>query len=78
MRWGIVSKIRFHRAVGEEIGDKKPPSWVTPYRWLRYYESAYRDVRALAPAIKARGNRRKKFTGEPLKEFSDKDYERAS
>ena len=31
----------------------------------------------LAPAIKARGNRRKRLTGKKLREFSDKDYERA-
>jgi putative transposase len=77
VRWNKEDLEPIIRAVSEEIGDKKPPSWVTLYRWLRYYESADRDVRALAPAIKARGNRRRKVTGKPLKEFSDKDYERA-
>jgi|SRR5215831_4281653 len=61
------------RAVSELIGNDMPPSWMTLYRWLRDYESAGRDVRALAPAVKARGNRR----GKTLSEYSDEDYERA-
>jgi len=77
IRWNEEDLTPIIRAVSEEIGDKTPPAWVTLYRWLRDYESAGRDVRVLAPAIKARGNRRKRLTGKKLREFSDKDYERA-
>ena len=77
VRWNEEDLTPISRAVSEEIGDKAPPSWVTLYRWLRDYESASRDVRALAPATKARGNRSKKISGKTLSEYSDKDYERA-
>lgn len=66
------------RAVSEGIQDENPPSWITLYRWLRNYQAAGRDVRALAPAIKARGNRRRKFGGKIPNEYGDSDYERAS
>src|SRR6266542_2591368 len=76
VRWNEEDLTPIIRAVSEEIGDKAPPSWVTLYRWLRDYESAGRDVRALAPAIKARGNRLKKFKGKKTlsecSEYSDK------
>jgi putative transposase len=66
------------RAVSEQIKDERPPSWITLYRWLRDYEAAGRDVRALVPAIKARGNRRRKISGKGLNEYGAEDYERAS
>lgn len=45
------------------IADHKPPSTATLYRWLRFYDEAGRDARALVPATKARGNRKRRFLG---------------
>lgn len=48
----------------KEIGDIKPPSVSTFYRWLREYESSGRDIRALIPAHKAKGNRNNRLSKE--------------
>ncbi len=63
--------------VSQNIGDPAPPSWTTVNRWFRAYESAGRDVRALAPAVKARGNRNPKTTGRVPAEMDEEDYEKA-
>jgi putative transposase len=65
------------RRVSQIIGDPKPPSWVTVNRWFRAYESAGRDVRALAPSLKARGNRNPKISGKVPAEMNVEDYEKA-
>ena len=49
--------------VSSLIADRKPPSTATLYRWLRFYDEAGRDARALVPATKARGNRKRRFLG---------------
>lgn len=63
--------------VSQNIGDPTPPSWTTVNRWFRVYESAGRDVRALAPSVKARGNRNPKTSGKIPDEFDEEDYEKA-
>jgi putative transposase len=45
------------------INDAKPPSTSTLFRWLRFYETSGGDARALVPAIRARGNRKRRFLG---------------
>jgi putative transposase len=45
------------------IADPNPPSTTTLYRWLRFYDNSGRDARALVPATKARGNRKRRFLG---------------
>lgn len=65
------------RTVAEHIGDRNPPSWRTLARWLRAWQRAGGDIRALVPATKARGNRRPKASGRSRTHFSDEDYERA-
>src|SRR5262249_16883623 len=49
--------------ISEQIEDENPPSWTTLKRWSRIYERSGEDVRALVPAIKARGNRQAKYSG---------------
>lgn len=63
--------------VSAKIEDPRPPYWTTLYRWLRDYEAAGRDARALVPATKARGNRRRKTSGHKVERFGDDDYEKA-
>ena len=63
--------------VSRVIGDPAPPSWTTVNRWFRAYESAGRDVRALAPAVKARGNSNPKTSGKVPAEMDEEDYEKA-
>lgn len=63
--------------VSQKIDDPRPPSWVTVNRWFRAYESAGRDVRALATSIKARGNRNPKTSGKVPAELTGEDYEKA-
>jgi hypothetical protein len=45
------------KRISEQIKDENPPSWTTLKRWSRIYERSGEDVRALVPAIKARGKR---------------------
>jgi len=47
--------------VSSLIADREPPSTETLCRWLRFYDEAGRDARALVPATKARGNRKRRF-----------------
>ncbi len=42
--------------VSQKIGDDKPPSTTTLYRWLKDYTSSDGDIRALVPRYRARGN----------------------
>jgi putative transposase len=49
------------------IADPNPPSTTTLYRWLRFYDNSGRDARALVPATKARGNRKRRFLGKRAK-----------
>jgi putative transposase len=65
------------RAVSERIDDRRPPAWVTLYRWVRAYERAGCDPRALVPATRSRGNRRARISGRRLEHFADADYEKA-
>jgi putative transposase len=63
--------------VSEQIKDENPPSWTTLKRWSRIYERSGEDVRALVPAIKARGNRRAKYSGRVIGTFSAEDQQKA-
>ncbi len=63
--------------ISQNIYDPSPPSWVTVNRWFSAYEAAGRDVRALAPSIKARGNRNPKTTGKVPAKMDGEDYEKA-
>lgn len=50
-------------SVAEEINDIKKPSFQTLIRWMNFFDMSGGDNRALVPATKARGNRRRKFLG---------------
>lgn len=63
--------------VSQIIGDPHPPSWVTVNRWFRVYEATGRDVRALAPSVKARGNRNPKISGKVPAVMDVEDYDKA-
>lgn len=41
----------------QQISDTNPPSAITLYRWIRSYEHSGRDIRALIPSHKNKGNR---------------------
>ncbi|MGH9826379.1 MAG: DDE-type integrase/transposase/recombinase, partial [Blastocatellia bacterium] len=63
--------------VANSIGDDRPPSHWTVYRWLGDYRSGGQDVRCLIPRYQARGNRQPKITGRPPKEVRIEDREKA-
>ena len=63
--------------VAREIVDAEPPAWSTLRRWCDAYERAGRDVRALVPAIKSRGNRQPKYAGRRQASFTDDDRRKA-
>jgi putative transposase len=63
--------------VSGQIKDENPPSWSTLKRWSRIYERSGEDVRVLVPAIKARGNRRAKYSGRIVEAFSAEDQQKA-
>jgi putative transposase len=50
-------------AVAAKINDPEKPSFQTLIRWLKYFDMSGGDYRALVPATKARGNRKRKFLG---------------
>src|SRR5260370_1796251 len=53
--------------VATAIADSSRPSISTVCRWLHFYRESGNDVRALVPATKARGNRRRRFFGRRIK-----------
>lgn len=57
-----VEKIALETAA--KTGDPNPPSVSTLYRWLRDYEAAGLDIRALVPSHKKKGNRNPKLSKE--------------
>lgn len=63
--------------ISEQIKDESPPAWTTLKRWSRIYERSGEDVRALIPAIKARGNRQAKYSGRIVETFSAEDQQKA-
>jgi hypothetical protein len=63
--------------ISEQIKDENPPAWTTLKRWSRIYERSGEDVRALVPAIKARGNRQAKYSGHIVETFSAEDQQKA-
>src|SRR6266542_1289324 len=63
--------------ISEQIKDDSPPAWTTLKRWSRIYERSGEDVRALVPAIKARGNRQAKYSGRIVETFSAEDQQKA-
>jgi putative transposase len=65
------------KRISEQIKDENPPSWTTLKRWSRIYERSGEDVRVLVPAIKARGNRRAKYSGRVIETFSAEDQQKA-
>src|SRR5262249_19791219 len=63
--------------ISKQIKDENPPSWTTLKRWSRIYRRSGEDVRALVPAIKARGNRQAKYSGRIREAFSAEDHQKA-
>jgi hypothetical protein len=63
--------------ISEQIKDENPPAWTTLKRWSRIYGRSGEDVRALVPAIKARGNRRAKYSGRIVETFGAEDQQKA-
>jgi putative transposase len=63
--------------ISGQIKDENPPSWTTLKRWSRIYERSGEDVRALVPAIQARGNRHAKYSGRIVNAFSAEDQRKA-
>jgi putative transposase len=49
--------------VAKEINDPEEPSFQTLIRWLKFFDMSGGDNRALVPATKSRGNRKRKFLG---------------
>lgn len=47
--------------VAVQINDPNPPNWLTLYRWLKTYESAGNDIRALIPKHFSKGDYRPKL-----------------
>ncbi|MCL7751796.1 DDE-type integrase/transposase/recombinase [Guyparkeria hydrothermalis] len=48
--------------VAKEIGDPKPPSWISLYRWIRAHKQAGSDIRALLDDNASKGNRRNRLS----------------
>lgn len=69
------SLIPIIQRVAQETGDQCPPSWVSLYRWLRAFNNAGQDVRALIPSV-TKGNRSRKF-GTRKSKKTRADIERA-
>jgi putative transposase len=66
------------KAVHKRTCDRnKRPSWGTVNRWRKAYEASGDDVRALVPAVKARGNTNHKYSGTCISEFGEEDIEKA-
>ncbi len=63
--------------VASLTADRYPPSTATLYRWLRFYDEAGRDARALVPATKARGNRQRRFLGRRAQKGDLKNNQKA-
>jgi putative transposase len=63
--------------VSRQLKDANPPSSSTLKRWSRTYERSGKDVRVLLPAIKARGNRRAKYSGRSVETFTEEDWQKA-
>ena len=63
--------------VASLTSDRNPPSTATLYRWLRFYDEAGRDARALVPATKARGNRKRRFLGRRAQKGDLKNNQKA-
>ena len=53
------------KKVSEEINDLCPPSTRNVRRWKQSYETSGEDIRVLADADKAKGNRQRKFSSDP-------------
>ncbi len=70
---GRVQRTRdtFSSAINEiktELKDAQPPSVTTLYRWCRMFEASSGNLMSLAPALKRRGNtKRKLVTGDERK-----------
>ncbi len=50
--------------VSKEINDRKPPSWLTLYRWYKNYFSSGQDIRSLVPLHSAKGNYQSRLNPE--------------
>lgn len=50
--------------VSKEIGDRKPPSWLTLYRWYKSYTASGSDIRSLVPRSSEKGNRQSRLNPE--------------
>jgi putative transposase len=63
--------------VASLIADRNGPSTETLSRWLGFYDKSGRDARALVPATKARGNRKRRFLGRRAKKGDLKNNPKA-
>lgn len=67
------SKARIDELVREkatQLRDERPPSASTVRRWYRRYMQGHRDVQALLPQIRQRGNRKPRYC-DPLRALID-------
>lgn len=56
-------KLLIHN-VAKQIGDSKPPSWISVYRWCKQDQQSGHDIRALAGSEDKKGNRRGRLKTE--------------
>ncbi|MFP4272248.1 MAG: hypothetical protein ACLFRH_04335, partial [Halothiobacillaceae bacterium] len=50
--------------VAKQLGDSKPPSWISVYRWCKQDQRSGHDIRALVGSVDKKGNRRSRLTSE--------------
>jgi putative transposase len=65
------------KAVSKTLNDLDPPHWRTLIRWYKDYIASGKDERSLVPAWNRRGNYERKCSGVRLKEFKERDKEKA-
>ncbi|HEV2883099.1 MAG TPA: transposase family protein [Pyrinomonadaceae bacterium] len=59
------------------LNDPIRPCWSTLYNWVRAYRNSNEDLRVLVPATNKRGNTKPMYSGTRLKEYTEKDKEKA-
>lgn len=65
------------KEVAALIKDPNSPSWSTLYNWVRAYMKSGEDIRVLVPATNKRGNTKPKYSGRRLKNYTERDNEKA-
>jgi putative transposase len=77
LRWEATQIEPMIADVSAALGDEQPPAWHSLRRWVRAYEKAGRDLRALLPKSGNQGNRWRKLSGKRLQRYDKTDYEKA-